>query len=84
MIYVSQQLDDFTTLNVEVTPENIFAKCSDCGRETQIDLNDAVLAGVTDLFGVRWRCESCSYKHALKFPDQQWAQQVIAEHRACQ
>lgn len=82
MIYVSQQLDDFTTLNVEITPENTFTKCSDCGRETQIDLNDAVVAGVTDLFGIRWRCESCSCRNALKHRGEPWAEQIIAEHRA--
>lgn len=79
MIYVSSQLDDYVTLNVEITTENVYGKCSDCGCETPVDLSD--IEGISDLFAARWRCESCSYKHALKHRGEEWAEMVIKEHR---
>lgn len=82
MIYVAQQLDDYTTLTIEITDENVYTKCCDCGREMPLDLNDAIIDSQIDLFGTAWRCEGCSYQHALKHRGEPWAEQVIKEHRA--
>ena len=81
MLYVKSMTDDYTTIQIEVTDENTYTRCCDCGCEMQLDLNDAIIDGYLDMFGTRWRCDGCSYKHALKHRGEPWAEQVIKEHR---
>lgn len=42
MFYVKTQLDESTTLMTEITDENVFTRCPDCGQEVAVDLNDIV------------------------------------------
>lgn len=63
MFYVKSQLDESTTLLTEITDENVFTRCPDCGQEVSVDLNDVIDAeGQLDLFGVGVCCTECSRK----------------------
>ena len=53
MFYVKSQLDESTTLLTEITDENVFTRCPDCGQEVSVDLNDVIDdEGQLDLFGM--------------------------------
>lgn len=63
MFYCKTQLNESTTLLTEISDENVFTRCSDCGQEVAIDLNDIVDdEGQLDLFGVGVCCAECSRK----------------------
>lgn len=64
MFYVKTRLDPETVIEVDITDENVFTRCPECGAEVQIDLNDMVdEGGQLDLYGVSVCCEVCSRKH---------------------
>ncbi len=64
MFYVKTRLDPETVMEVDITDENVFTRCPDCGAEVQIDLNDMVDEdGQLDLYGVAVCCAECSRKH---------------------
>ncbi len=63
MFYVKTQFDESTAILTEITDENVFTRCPDCGREILIDLNDVIDDdGQLDLFGVSVCCAECSCK----------------------
>ena len=59
MFYVKSQLDESTTLLTEITDENVFTRCPDCGQEVSVVIDDE---GQLDLFGVGVCCTECSRK----------------------
>ena len=63
MFYVKSKLDESTTLLTEITDENVFTRCPDCGQEVSVDLNDVIDdEGQLDLFGTGVCCAECSRK----------------------
>ena len=45
----------------EITDENVFTRCPDCGQEVSVDLNDVIDdEGQLDLFGTGVCCAECS------------------------
>lgn len=61
MFYVKTQLDDKTAIVTDITDENVFTRCPDCGAEIAIDLNDVIDAdGQLDLYGLGVCCPECS------------------------
>ena len=81
MFYVKTKINEGTYITTEITDENTFTTCVDCGHEIQVDLDEAIIDGHLDLFGLGMRCEECSYKHALQHRGEPWAEQLIADHR---
>lgn len=73
MFYIKTKINEDTCITTEITDENTFTTCVDCGCELQVDL---------DLFGLGMRCEECSYKHALQHRGEAWAEQLIADYQA--
>ncbi len=82
MFYVKTKINEGTYFTTEITDENVYTSCIDCGRELQIDLDEAVVEGHLDLFGLGMRCETCSYRHALQHRGEPWAEQLIADYQA--
>ena len=82
MFYVKSEIGEGVTLRTEITSENTFTTCSDCGREVAIDLNEAIVDGCIDLYGSGCRCERCSYEHALQYRDEPWAEMLILDFEA--
>lgn len=63
MFYVKSKFDENTTLLTEITDENVFTRCPDCGQEVSVDLNDVIDdEGQLDLFGTGVCCAECSRK----------------------
>lgn len=82
MYYVKTKINEGTCITTEITDENTYTVCIDCGRELQVDLDEAIVDGHIDLFGLGMRCEECSYKHALEHRGEPWAEQLIADYLA--
>lgn len=82
MFYIKAKTNEDTCITTEITDENTFTTCVICGRELQVDLDEAVIDGHLDLFGLNMRCEECSYKHALQHRGEEWAEQIIADYQA--
>lgn len=55
MFYVKTPNDD-----IEITDENVFTTCPDCGKEIQVDIQELLKLENADLFGTSVYCERCS------------------------
>lgn len=63
MFYTKAQIDPNTAIVTEITEENVFTLCPDCGEELAINLNDVVGDnGLLDLFSTGVCCAECSKK----------------------
>lgn len=82
MFYVKAKIGENTNVITEITDENTYTTCIDCGHEIQVDLDEAIVDGHLDLFGLGMRCEECSYKHALQHRGDPWAEMLIADYLA--
>lgn len=82
MYYVKTKISEGTYITTTITAENVFTTCIGCGNEIPVDLDDMIVDGSLDLYGTGFRCEECSYKHAMKHRSEPWAEQLIAEHLA--
>lgn len=61
MFYVKTKLSDECEINTEITDENVFTRCAECGAEIHIDLGElAGNCGELDLFGTAVFCDKCS------------------------
>lgn len=61
MFYVKTPLSASTAIVTEITDENVFTRCPDCGAELCIDLNDVIDGnGQLDLYGMGVCCPECS------------------------
>ena len=63
MFYVKAQLSEETQVTTEITDENVFTRCPDCGCELQVDLAELASDEHFDLYGTGIYCSRCSYKH---------------------
>lgn len=66
---------------LEVLEDNVYTICPQCGKEHVVDLHDILSCEHADLYGTSIYCEECSYERALKHPDEDWAQKVLAHHK---
>lgn len=82
MFYIKTKINEGTCVTTEITDENTFTRCVDCGHKIQVDLDEAIIDGHLDLFGLGMRCEDCSYKHAMRHRGEPWAEQLIADYEA--
>ena len=82
MFYTKTKINEGTYITTEITDENTFTTCIDCGHEIQVDLDEAIIDGHLDLFGTGMRCEKCSYEHAKQYRGEPWAEQLIADFEA--
>lgn len=82
MFYTKTKINEGTYITAEITDKNTFTRCVDCGCEIQVDLDEAIVDGHLDLFGLGMRCEDCSYRHALQHRDAPWSEMLIADYEA--
>lgn len=61
MFYLKTKINDETAIITELTGENVFTFCPECGKEFEIDLHD-VFADGGDLYGTTVYCAECSAK----------------------
>ncbi len=60
MLYVKTQIGENTAIVTEITDENVFTRCPDCGSEIAVDLSDLADEGQHDLFALGVCCPECS------------------------
>lgn len=61
MFYVKTKINEETTITTELTDENVFTICPECGKEFEIDLHD-VFSNDGDLYSTSIYCAECSAK----------------------
>ncbi len=63
MFYIKSGVAEGITVRAEITDENVFTVCPNCGAEHQVDLADVVGEdGKLDLFGTVVYCTACTEK----------------------
>ena len=62
MFYVKAQIGEGTQVTAEITAENVFTHCPDCGTELQVDLSELAANENFDLYGTGIYCSRCSTK----------------------
>lgn len=82
MFYLKTKIGEGIEITAEITDENVYSRCVDCGREVQTPLDEEIVDGSLDLFGTGVRCADCSYKYALRHRGEAWAEALIADYLA--
>lgn len=59
MFYVKAKLNEDCEINIDLTDENIYTRCPDCGCEFAVDI---VGDPDVDLYGTQICCSECSRK----------------------
>lgn len=59
MFYVKSRINDETTITTELTDENVYTQCPECGKEFSVDLYD-VFSNGGDLYSTAIYCAECS------------------------
>ncbi len=62
MFYVKAKINEETAIITELTDENVFTICPECGTEFAIDLADVFFGGDVDLYSTAIYCAECSAK----------------------
>lgn len=60
MFYVKSRLPDGTKINLEITDENVFTVCPDCGEEHSVNIAEVSKLNNFDLCGTVIYCADCS------------------------
>ena len=74
MFYVKAQLSEEIQVTTEITDENVFTHCLECGVELPVDLAELASDEHFDLCGTGIYCSRCScrrWKGAVRHGDQQ-------------
>ena len=66
MFYIKTKLPDGKTVKTEVTDENVFTRCPECGKEINVDLAELFSDGEGDLYSSAVICEDCTAKRMKK------------------
>ena len=61
MFYTKTTIND-TTIKTEITDENVFTICPECGREHAVDLQAILCGGDADLLSTSVYCAECTEK----------------------
>ena len=60
MFYIKTKQYSGKTITTEITDENVFTRCPECGREMPIDLAEIFADGEGDLFSTQIFCAACT------------------------
>ena len=64
MFYIKTKQHSGKTITTEITDENVFTRCPECGREMPIDLAEIFADGEGDLFSTQVFCAACTNESA--------------------
>ena len=64
MFYIKTRLNEGTTLKSEITDENVFTICPECGKEHAVDLSEIFKGGDADFYSTQSYCPECSARRA--------------------
>ena len=66
MFYLKTKLANGKVVKTDITDENVFTCCPECGRELPIDLVEVFADGEGDLFTTSIICSACTKKRTGK------------------
>ena len=66
MFYLKTKLANGKVVKTDITDENVFTCCPECGRELSIDLVEVFSDGEGDLFSTSIICSACTKKRSEK------------------
>ena len=66
MFYLKTKLANGKVVKTDITDENVFTCCLECGRELSIDLVEVFSDGEGDLFSTSIICSACTKKRSEK------------------
>ena len=66
MFYLKTKLANGKVVKTDITDENVFTRCPNCGRELPVDLVEVFSDGEGDLFSTSIICSACTKKRAEK------------------
>ena len=72
MFYIKTKQHSGKMVSAEITDENVFTRCPECGREMPVDLAEIFADGEGDLFITQVFCAACttgSTKRRLSFEE---------------
>ncbi|MEA4955885.1 MAG: hypothetical protein VB096_10320 [Pseudoflavonifractor sp.] len=64
---------------LEITGDNVFTTCPQCGKEHSVDLQEIFFTGNADLYSTQVYCHKCSVERAKKHPEEPLAEMVARE-----
>lgn len=65
MFYVKKKIKG-KVIRIDIDYDNVFIKCSECGKEIMVDLVELAKDEKFDLYGISARCVECSKKFIAK------------------
>ena len=65
MFYIKTKQYCGKTTTTEITDENVFTRCPECGREMPVDLAEIFADGEGDLFSTQVVCAACTKKSTV-------------------
>ena len=65
MFYIKTKQYCGKTINIEITDENVFTRCPECGREMPVDLAEIFADGEGDLFSTQVVCAACAKRSVM-------------------
>jgi hypothetical protein len=65
MFYLKTKQANGKVVNTEITDENVFTRCPECGRELPIDLVELFSDGEGDLYSLSVICSACTKKRKI-------------------
>ena len=60
MFYIKTKQHSGKMVSTEITDENVFTRCPECGREMPVDLAEIFADGEGDLFSTKIFCAACT------------------------
>lgn len=66
MFYTKTKLTNGRTVKTDITDENVFTRCHECGRELPVDIAEILSDGEGDLFSTNIICCACTNKRHVK------------------
>ena len=66
MFYLKTQMPNGGVVKTEITDENVYTRCPDCGRELPVDLVEVFSDGKGDLYSTSIICSACTKQRGAK------------------
>lgn len=67
MFYMKEKLENGNEVQIDITDDNVYTTCIDCGKEFKVDLVDTIKSvNRFDLYGTSLFCKECADKRIKK------------------
>lgn len=66
MFYLKTKMPNGEVVKTDITDENVYTRCPDCGRELPVDLVEIFSDGKGDLYSTSIVCSACTKQRGAK------------------